>query len=150
MGDIDDVATQGMHSVDRIEVTLTVPSVEDTIAWYERVLGWVGHCDAFDHEGRCIFGSVSCGTALVGGEGAFVGFNLSRASVEGDDETTEDGCCGASAWIFVDDVDQVYTRVVDSGVTAEAPPRNQPWGGRVFSLRDRNGFKLTFVEMTEA
>ena len=114
-----------MCSVDRIEVTLTVPSVEDTIAWYERLLGWVGHCDAFDDEWRCIFGSVSCETALTSGEGTFIGFNLSRASAEGDGMTGR-SYCSASAWVFVDDVDQVYATVVDSGVTAEAAPRNQP------------------------
>ena len=35
-----------MYAVDRIEVTLTVPSIERTAAWYERVLGWVSHYDA--------------------------------------------------------------------------------------------------------
>jgi len=142
------MATPGVYSVERIRVTLTVPSVDDTIAWYERVLGWIGHRDAFDEEGRCVFGSVSCDIALRSEEGAFIGFNLSRASAE-DDGMARHSCRGASAWIFVDDVDQVYARVTHSDVRAEAAPRNQPWGGRTFSLRDWNGFRLTFVEMKD-
>lgn len=135
-----------MYSVDRIEVTLTVPSVEETAAWYERVLGWVAHYDAFDDEGRCIFGSVSRDPSGGGAAGAFTGLNLARAAAQ-DAQMTGQTQAGISVWIFVDNVDEVHTRVVESGVTPGSSPANTSWGGRVFGVRDSNGLKLTFVEM---
>ena len=42
-----------MYSVDKVEVILTVPSIEETQSWYERVLGWQGYCDVHDAQGRC-------------------------------------------------------------------------------------------------
>jgi len=47
-----------MTSTDHVLLTLNVPSIEDTVAWYERVLGWRGHSDVFDERGHCTFGSV--------------------------------------------------------------------------------------------
>jgi catechol 2,3-dioxygenase-like lactoylglutathione lyase family enzyme len=47
-----------MGIVDQIILTLHVPSIEDTAAWYERILGWKGHFDTFDEAGQCLFGSV--------------------------------------------------------------------------------------------
>ena len=33
-----------------VEVMLSVPSIEDTAAWYERVLDWEGAYDTFDED----------------------------------------------------------------------------------------------------
>jgi uncharacterized glyoxalase superfamily protein PhnB len=137
-----------MYSVDRIEVTVTVPSIEETAAWYERVLGWAGNYDAFDDDGHCVFGSVSRGKAAVSGEGGFTGFNLSRASAK-DAPVSSRSQLDVSPWVFVDDVDAVYAQVVERGAAPESAPADQPWGGRVFVLRDLNGLRLTFVEMMD-
>ncbi|MBN2390045.1 MAG: hypothetical protein JXR84_04955 [Anaerolineae bacterium] len=75
-----------MYTVRKAEIILTVPSIEGTAAWYERVLGWNG---------------------------------------------------------YVDDIDAVYARVTKSGVVPESAPVDQPWG-RIFSMRDCDGFTLTF------
>jgi len=58
-------------------------------------------------------------------------------------------CESISAWIFVDDVNSVYAKVVRSGVTPDLPPQDQPWGGRVFSMRDVNGLRLAFIEIAK-
>jgi len=137
-----------MYSVEKIEVTLTVPSVEETAAWYERVLGWVGHYDTFDAEGRCVFGSVSRESTPASDMGEFKGFNLSRASAGGA-RADMTSCESISAWIFVDDVDGVYAKVIRSGVTPDLPPQDQPWGGKMFSMRDVNGLRLAFIEMAK-
>lgn len=130
-----------MYSVDKVEVILTVPSIEETAAWYERVLGWTGHYDVFDTEGHCQFGSV------MRGEKGFKGFNLSRASEEIASYSNDDA--NFTALIAVDDVDAVYAKVVESGVTPDSAPENQLWGGRTFSMRDLNGFRLTFFQQVE-
>ena len=127
-----------MYSVDKVEVILTVPSIEETAAWYERVLGWTGHYDVFDAEGRCQFGSVMRGEK---------GFNLSRAPEEITSYSNDDA--NFTALIAVDDVDAVYAKVVESGVAPDSAPENQLWGGRTFSMRDFDGFRLTFFQQVE-
>ena len=135
-----------MYAVDQIEVTLTVPSVEETAAWYERVLGWVAQFDAFDAEGQCVFGSVSRRSNDASDQDAFKGFNLSRSS-SGAPKMNTNSCRGISIWVFVNSVKEVYERVVDSDARPDSIPKDQPWGGRLFRMRDLNGLKLTFVEM---
>jgi catechol 2,3-dioxygenase-like lactoylglutathione lyase family enzyme len=138
-----------MYSVEKVEVILTVPSLEETAAWYERVLGWTGHYDTFDVEGRGEFGSVMLGDmeAVAREERPFTGFNLSR--FQGDPASYGNESSHFNALIRVDDVDAAYARVVQSGVTPGSVPENQPWGGRTFSMRDLNGFALTFFQIVE-
>ncbi len=135
------------YSVQALDITLVVPSIEETAAWYERVLGWTGHFDTFDAQGHCLFGSVLRGnTEQVnrGGE-PFKGFNLSRAAED------NGAAPGPNFWVMVhvDDVDAVYAFAVKNGGEPEAAPENQFWGGRTFTLRDLNGFELMFVQMVE-
>ena len=119
-----------MYLVKRIEVALRVPSIEKAVAWYERVLGWKGHCQ---------FGSVMHGD---------IGLNLSRFSEK--DVPYSNAYSNFTASIVVDNVDDVYTRVVENGWTPDSAPKNEFWGGRTFTMRDMNGFKLMFVQMVES
>jgi len=139
-----------MYTLQRIEVVLTVPSIEETAAWYERVLGWTAHYDVFDAQGRCLFGSVMQGDLerVMREEETFKGFNLSRFQ-EGDRPYSNAGG-NFSALISVDDVDAVYAQVVERGGEPDAAPEDQFWGGRTFSLRDLNGFNLTFAQQVES
>ena len=137
-----------MYAVDKVEVILTVPSIEETQAWYERVLGWNGHCDIHDAEGRCGFGCVMCGELESVADGRpLTGFSLSRFG--GDAASYGTGDAHATLFVKVDDVQAVYARVVESGVEIAAPLQPQPWGGRTFSLYDLNGFHLTLYQLDE-
>ncbi|MGC9358597.1 MAG: VOC family protein [Anaerolineae bacterium] len=140
---------QPTYTLNRIEITLHVPSIEETADWYEEVLGWQGHFDIFDEVGHCLFGSVVRGDleADTGARQGFLGFNLSRRARDPEAETTGAGL--ASALIYVDDVDAVYERVLAAGHEPEAAPEDQPWGGRTFALRDLNGFLLLFAQQVE-
>ena len=139
-----------MYTLQKIDVVLTVPSIEETAAWYERVLGWVGHYDVFDAEGRCLFGSVMCGDleSVMQGKETFRGFNLSRLSE--DAASHDQGCANFCAMIFVDDVEAVYARAVENKAAVDTAPEDQLWGGRTFSMQDLNGFRLMFVQMVES
>jgi predicted enzyme related to lactoylglutathione lyase len=126
-----------MYKVEKVEVILTVPSIEETAAWYERVLGWNAHYDVFDAQGRCTFGSVMLGDveAVIRGDAPFTGMNLSRCQ----------GAPGSyrepahfTALIRVDDVDALDARVVQKGVTPPSSPRDEPWGGRTLVVQDLN------------
>ena len=136
-----------MYSVDKVEVILSVPSIEETQAWYERVLGWQGYCDIHDAEGRCEFGCVMRGELDSVADGRpLTGFNLGRYT--GDAPYSRDsGRC--TLFVKVDDVDEVYARAIESGVALDAPLEAQPWGGRTFSLYDLNGFHLTLYQLDE-
>lgn len=136
-----------MYSVDKVEVILTVPSIEETQAWYERVLGWQGYCDVHDEEGRCGFGCVMRGELESVADGRpLTGFNLGR--FQGDSPYRRDpGHC--TLFVKVDDVDEAYARVLESGAAIDAPLQAQPWGGRTFSLYDLNGFHLTLYQLDE-
>ena len=137
-----------MYAVNKIEINLTVPSLENTFAWYERVLGWSGHCDVRDAEGRCGFGSVIWGEMVSDPEGndpPMKGFNLARYGSDPGTYVREHP--DFTAFIKVDDVQAVYERVTASGTETDGPPQDQPWGGQVFSMVDLNGFHLTFYQL---
>ena len=123
----------------KIIITLYVPSVEGTAAWYERVLDWRGHFDTFDEEGRCLFGSV------MKQDAPNLSINLARS--EGIDEV--DVCRHCSIWIYVADVDAVYNRVLEQGCPVEAEIANMFWGERQFRMRDLDGNELVFVQQIE-
>ena len=137
-----------MYSVDKVEVILTVPSIEETQVWYERVLGWSGYCDVRDEEGRCGFGCVMRGDldSVAGGK-PLTGFNLSRFQGDLTSYSQDPGHC--TLFVKVDDVQEVYARVLESGVEIADPLQAQPWGGRTFSLYDLNGFHLTLYQLDE-
>jgi uncharacterized glyoxalase superfamily protein PhnB len=137
-----------MYAVDKVEVILTVPSIEETQAWYERVLGWNGYCDIHDAEGRCGFGCVMCGDLDSVADGrSLTGFNLSR--FQGDAASYGTGGAHCTLFVKVDDVEDAYAHVVESGIEIDAPLEAQPWGGKTFSFFDLNGFHLTLYELRE-
>jgi len=136
-----------VYSVNKVEVILTVPSIEETQAWYARVLGWQGYCDAHDDEGHCEFGCVMrCELESVADGRPLTGFNLSRYG-EVPPYRRDYGHC--TLFVQVDDVDAAYARVLESGAEIDAPLAAQPWGGRTFSLYDLNGFHLTLYQLDE-
>jgi uncharacterized glyoxalase superfamily protein PhnB len=134
------------YRVTTIEIVMSVPSVEETAEWYERVLGWKAEFDTFDEGGRCAFGSVYLPAPEDEGvaEAPFRGFNLSRhgAGAEG----YEKGERYFTALVQVDDADAVYERAVGAGAVVDGPPQDQPWRMRTFGMKDLNGFVLMFAQ----
>ena len=47
---------------------------------------------------------------------------------------------------YVRDVDALYARARDAGLTAEFEPRDAAWGERYFHLRDPDGHELSFAK----
>jgi len=126
---------------EKIVLTLRVPSIEKTTAWYESKLGWSGHYDTCDEQGECLFGSVS------NQDEPFVGFNLSR--LPKNEKIAVADCAHLQIWIYVRDVDAVYDRLTSQGHETIPPPENQFWGERTFRMRDLNGFELVFSQAVE-
>jgi catechol 2,3-dioxygenase-like lactoylglutathione lyase family enzyme len=47
--------------------------------------------------------------------------------------------------LWVDDVDAMYRRVVDAGLTPTASPTDASWGERYFHLHDPDGHELSLA-----
>ncbi|MHB1137930.1 MAG: VOC family protein [Microthrixaceae bacterium] len=46
---------------------------------------------------------------------------------------------------WVDDVDAMYARAIEAGLTPAMPPSDAAWGERYFHLRDPDGHELSFA-----
>jgi uncharacterized glyoxalase superfamily protein PhnB len=56
---------------------------------------------------------------------------------------------GVRVWFeTVQDVDALAARAKAAGIRLTEEPKDQPWGGRAFSLDDPDGFHLTFFRET--
>jgi catechol 2,3-dioxygenase-like lactoylglutathione lyase family enzyme len=137
-----------MYTVQKIEVILTVPSIEETAAWYKR-LGWRAHMDTFNKNGHCLFGSVTRDIAkdVEQGEELSTVINLSRFA--GDPVDYNDDHSNFTTFIAVDDVDAVYATAIANGIYTGPAPETQLWGGKTLSIQDLNGFHLTFYQQME-
>lgn len=137
-----------MYNVQKIEVILTVPSIEETGAWYAR-LGWRVHSDTFDKDGHCLFGSVTRDVTkdVEKGEELSTLINLSRFA--GDPGGYCKDHANFTIFMAVDDVDAVYTTAVANGIYTGPAPAAQVWGGKTLSIQDLNGFHLTFYQQVE-
>ena len=49
--------------------------------------------------------------------------------------------------LWVDDVDEMYQRVLWTGAEPEAPPADAAWGERYFHVRDPDGHELSFAKL---
>lgn len=49
---------------------------------------------------------------------------------------------GVFFYLLAQDVDQVYTHVIEAGLHPSSQPRDWPWGNREFAIRDPDGYKL--------
>ena len=61
----------------------------------------------------------------------------------------ENGAFGASIYVRVDNVDELFDRFIENGINLSVPdcgktPVNQTWGMREIGFRDPDGNKLTF------
>lgn len=52
--------------------------------------------------------------------------------------------------IKVQDVDNFYKKVINSGVESVSEPKDYPWHKREFTVIDPDGYKLTFFETLSA
>ncbi len=137
-----------MNRAKNVEMILAVPSVEDAVAWYELVLGWEGGFDVFDADGKCNFGGVNGSGEDSLHEGRFVGYDMIRW--QGDPASYTNNGAHFNFLIYVENVNALYKRVLESGWPVESPLADQFWGARTFSLRDLSGFSLVFATKIEA
>lgn len=130
------------YLVEAFETVLTVPSIEETIGWYEQVLGWHGDICARDEEGRPFFGCVFMDDIqpLLSKTRSLHGFNLSRG------DRRAEAPQGLSALVYVIRLEKLHQRVTQAGWDRLTPIETRPWGVRSFFLDDLNGYTIQFAE----
>lgn len=122
--------SDGISGITLNAITLNTLNMADSVAFYA-VIG-------FD----LVFGDSDAEFVTMGAGGCFV--NLVRVS------RGEDVHAGWGRAIFhVDDVDALYQRVLAAGLQPQAPPRDAPWGERMFPIYDPSGHDLSFAKRLE-
>lgn len=56
---------------------------------------------------------------------------------------------GVYLTLEVDNVDEIYNRLQDKGVTIEIELRDEPWGDRHFAIKDPNDIGIDIVTYTQ-
>ena len=114
-----------------LSASLTVKDLSKSLAWYQEVLGFTIE-RKIERDGRLR------GVTLKAGE--------VRLSINQDD--------GAKGWnrikgegfslriITNQNIDNLAKRIKEHSYTLESEPIDTPWGSRLFSLKDPDGFKL--------
>jgi uncharacterized glyoxalase superfamily protein PhnB len=122
---------------------LNVSDIDETISWFAQ-LGWTAGFEWRDNPADANspvnFASVTCDDHEIflcrGGQGGRgKGSNVATFGPEGD-ETSDKG-----VWmsIFVEDLDEVHDRCVNSGLEITYPPTKEPWGVREMHVRHADG-----------
>ena len=107
-------------------VTLNTLDMAVSIGFYE-ALGF-----------RVTFGDTRSDFVTLASGGCFV--NLVRVPRESDVKA------GWGRVIFhVDDVDALHAQALANGLSPQAPPRDAPWGERMFPIFDPSGHDLSFA-----
>ena len=116
--------------IEQMDITLCVPSIEETQEWYRDVLGWDSGCDARNEAGECLYGDVHFSYDPL------VGFNLSKSE-------NPSAPVGFYPLIKVPDADALCKEFQGKGVEIIQPLVENVWG-KNFRIKDLNGYILEF------
>jgi uncharacterized glyoxalase superfamily protein PhnB len=117
--------------------TLLVEDIEASSRWYQEALGFA---HIFTIPG---YGGVPIVVHLRWTKYADV---LLRRETGQRDEHTKGLGITLSFAVFGGSVDAIAARARAYGAKLESEPKNQPWNARDFSIRDPDGFLLTFTQ----
>jgi uncharacterized glyoxalase superfamily protein PhnB len=111
----------------------TADDLEKSIAFYSQVLGFIVGERWTDASGKLQGVSLRAGSCEL---------NVSQDDwAKGRDRTKG---VGVRLWCqTIQDVDRLAARVEASGHRLSAPPKDQSWGVRSFSIEDPDGYQLT-------
>jgi len=114
-----------------LEVSLTVKDVEQSLAWYRDIVGFVVH-QRYERDGKLMAVSMKAGTVriLLGQDDGARGWDRIKGE-------------GFSLQLTTSQIiDEVAARIKERGGSLMTEPANMPWGSRIFRLQDPDGFKL--------
>lgn len=125
--------------IDSVEMILYVPSIIDTVNWYEKHLGWNG--DKSQEDETYGYSQVRIYNNDVANlmNSNFKGFHLRKSC--GKDETTKGHC-----FVMVSSLETLYERIKNSGWEKVSEIYIPGWGTKQFMVEDLNGFVMEFSE----
>lgn len=117
-------------------VSLTVKDLEKSIAWYCDVVGFTLERKD-DRDGEAYAASLKAGEARL---------RLNKDDgAKGWDRVKGEGF--SLFFTTAQDVDETARRIEQAGGTLDMPPKDMPWGARMFKLVDPDGFKLSIASL---
>lgn len=115
---------------------LHVSNLQASLVWFEK-LGWKRNWEWGDPP---MFGAVGSGACEIflceGGQGG-IGRGSSKMTFGPDGD--ESGDKGVWMSIWVDDVDSIYQRCLQSGIEVTWPPTDMEWNVREMHIRHPDG-----------
>jgi catechol 2,3-dioxygenase-like lactoylglutathione lyase family enzyme len=114
-------------------IFLEVNSLEESLAFYEKVLGFAVESVSLNTEPPM--------ARLRGGE--------LRITLAQHLETMLRRGRGVHFFVGVEDVDEFYAQLVERGADAQ-PPVDEGWGGRFITLEDPDKYRFFFVTWSNA
>ncbi len=124
-----------------ITVELFVPDVEASVRFCTEKLGF----DLIRLEREMVSGREQATFAIVGVGDAVMMLAHGSLYVRGGEGRTTPRGVGIDTRIVVDDVDAMYRRATNNGVTIVHDIGDRPYGLRDFIIRDPDGFRLRFA-----
>jgi uncharacterized glyoxalase superfamily protein PhnB len=126
-------------SLNGVSPSFTAGDLQKSIAWYQDVLGFVVK-DRWESDGKLMGVEIWAGTTV---------FMLAQDDwKKGRDRVKGEGFrlyCETSQ-----DVDRLADQIQARGGTLSQPPHDEPWGARLFSVEDPDGFKITIAKPKRA
>lgn len=116
-----------------IAPSLTVGDLEASMAFYCDVLGFTVS-EKWEHDGVVRGADLVAGSAhlMIGQDDWAKGRDRSKGE-------------GMRLYLSVGgDIDELAAAIEARGATLDTQPEDMPWGARMFSLTDPDGFKLSF------
>jgi uncharacterized glyoxalase superfamily protein PhnB len=116
---------------------LAVKDFDTSLKFYTEQLGFTVAMTMQAPDGSNIFGSVSKGSSVQ------IGLSLDKAAYERGN--------GVVLMLYPDDFDiqAYYEQVKGRGVLIAEPLKTEYWGDQVFSLKDPDGYYLTFAKTVQ-
>ncbi len=121
---------------------LWVRSIEDAVDYYRDVLGFDVEFTMNGPDGKMMHGSVRSGDVAL-----MFGYYNNGAPPAADDKVGG----GALLYFNMDEgVDAYYDKVRAAGAQVTEQITDQFWGDRNFTIKDLNGYELTFAQNVRA
>ena len=131
---------EGLHTV---TPHLILENASQGIEWYKRAFGATETGRALGPDGKVMHAELRIGNSVLYMNDAMGGGKAARQL----------GGSPIGLWIYVDDVDAVFTRAVAAGATVAPGPmgqlQDQFWGDRCGTLIDPEGYNWTIATRKE-
>ncbi len=121
--------------IQSMSTSMTVKDLEKSAEWYHKALGFTVE-QRREREGKLVAISLSAGAVriLLNQDDGAKGFDRIKGQ-------------GISLYFTTQQsIDDIATRATSNGATLQVGPQDMPWGVRMLSLLDPDGFKLVFAK----